>query len=85
MRRNIHPLAQELGLNAETDVCVLVLAWKLKSSERPGSITKDEFLAGMREMQCDSVAGLKAKLPGVRAINVYWRSRRCCGKSHATP
>lgn len=52
----------DLGLDAESDVRVLVLCWKLKSAEKPGEIKRDEFLAGMREMGVDSKAALKTKL-----------------------
>jgi hypothetical protein len=33
-------------MDPETDVRVLVLAWKLKSEEKPGEIKKAEFCAG---------------------------------------
>ena len=33
-------------MDPETDVRVLVLAWKLKSEEKPGEIKKSEFRAG---------------------------------------
>jgi len=52
-------------MDPETDVRVLVLAWKLKSAERPGEVSKKEWLAGMAAMEVDTVKGLKAKLPEV--------------------
>jgi hypothetical protein len=63
---NVDLPQQDLGLDAETDVRVLVLCWKLKSAEKPGEIKKEEFLAGMREMGVDSKAALKAKVHTVR-------------------
>ena len=54
---------QECDLDPETDVRVLVMAWKLKSKAKPGEIRKEEFQAGMSSMGCDSVEALKAQLP----------------------
>lgn len=59
----IAALATECGLDPETDVRVLVMAWKLKSKAKPGEIRKEEFQAGMTSMGCDSVEALKAQLP----------------------
>ena len=55
----IERLCLELDLDASADVRALVLAWKLKSGEKPGAIRKSEFVAGMQTLRCDSVAELK--------------------------
>lgn len=36
----------EVGLDAGTDVRALVLLWRLGSKERPGELSKQEFVAG---------------------------------------
>lgn len=59
----ISNLATDCGLDAETDVSALVMAWKLKSCARPGEISKEEFVAGMSEMRIDSVTQLKDMVP----------------------
>jgi hypothetical protein len=58
-----------LGIDPETDVRTLVLAWKLKSKERPGEIKLEEFIEGMQEIGVNSVAGLKSIIPSVNSIH----------------
>ena len=55
----LEKMCSEMDLDANTDVRALVLAWKLKSSEKPGAIRKSEFVAGMQVLRCDSIAELK--------------------------
>eukprot|EP00614_Pseudopedinella_elastica_P001532 CAMPEP_0172592634 /NCGR_PEP_ID=MMETSP1068-20121228/11663_1 /TAXON_ID=35684 /ORGANISM="Pseudopedinella elastica, Strain CCMP716" /LENGTH=198 /DNA_ID=CAMNT_0013389727 /DNA_START=80 /DNA_END=673 /DNA_ORIENTATION=- len=55
--------ATDLGLDPEKDPKALVLAWKLKSAEKPGEIKREEFLAGMGQMHVDSAASLKSLIP----------------------
>lgn len=58
-------LCTELTLDPETDVRVLVLCWKLQSEERPGEISRAEFVRGMQALGVDSVASLKSLLPSL--------------------
>lgn len=56
-------LAEACGLEPETDVKVLVMAWKLKSAQKPGEIAKQEFRDGMVAMGIDSLQKLKDLVP----------------------
>jgi hypothetical protein len=64
------------GLDPETDVKVLVMAWKLKSAQKPGEIAKQEFQDGMTAMGIDSLPKLKALVPSVRhlCLSVLWQA-----------
>ena len=66
----IERLCLELDLDASADVRALVLAWKLKSGEKPGAIRKSEFVAGMQTLRCDSVAELNDMLDDMVAEQV---------------
>lgn len=59
----IAALAGELGLDPETDVRVLVLAWKLKAAAKPGEIARSEFQEGMQAFGVDTIEGLQQQLP----------------------
>mmetsp|Transcript_35426 Transcript_35426/g.72203 ORF Transcript_35426/g.72203 Transcript_35426/m.72203 type:complete len:217 (+) Transcript_35426:3-653(+) len=56
-------IAEAFGLDPETDTKVLVMAWKLKSIEKPGEIAKREFREGMTAMGIDSLQKLKDLIP----------------------
>eukprot|EP01035_Chromulina_nebulosa_P021090 gene21090-27331_t len=51
-------IAEKLSIDPSNDVRILVLVWKLNAKTKPGSITKDEFISGMTNLQKDSIAGL---------------------------
>lgn len=59
----ISKISEHLGIDPSADVRILVILWRLGSSSKPGVITKAEFIAGMRALRKDSIAGLKELLP----------------------
>ena len=61
----IFSMCDQLGIDAEADVEVLLIAWKCGCGAM-GTITKDEFLTGMTAMGCTTVAELKNVLPALR-------------------
>lgn len=54
-------------MDPASDVAVLVLAWKCRTKEM-GTITKEEFVRGLEDLQVDSLAGLKRKTADMRAM-----------------
>lgn len=56
-------LCDQLHIDPSTDVRILVLMWKLEAKSKPGSISREEFLKGMKKLNKSSVAGLTAILP----------------------
>ena len=62
----ISKLCHHLDLDAETDLRVLVLLWKLGVSEKPGQMSRSEFEEGCDEMGVSgSIASLKALVPSL--------------------
>ena len=59
----ISKIAESLSIDASSDVRILVLVWKLGSKAKPGTITREEFVAGMTNLNTDSLAGLQSLLP----------------------
>jgi len=59
----ISKLGEELDMDAASDIRLLVLLWKLGAVSKPGTITKPEFLAGMKKLRKDSIKGLKSISP----------------------
>jgi hypothetical protein len=59
----IGKLSEDLGIDASTDIRILVILWTLGSGSKPGSITKTEFVNGMKSLRRDSVSSLKSALP----------------------
>lgn len=58
-------LCEKLDLNAEEDIRVLVLLWKLGSKEKPAQISKDEFMSGCNKLQVDSIPKFQSILPSL--------------------
>ena len=58
--------AEALGIDAENDVAILVVAFYCQWDEM-GVSTKDQFVSGMSRMGCASAQDLKGKLAGFRA------------------
>ena len=61
----ISAISDELGIDPTSDVRVLVLLWRLGALSKPGSISKTEFLNGLRQLRKDSIDGLKSILPAL--------------------
>lgn len=59
----ISKLGEQLEMDPSSDVRLLVLLWKLGALSKPGSITKTEFLNGMKKLKKDSIKGLKSITP----------------------
>ncbi|KAI9906461.1 hypothetical protein PsorP6_004713 [Peronosclerospora sorghi] len=51
----------DIGVDPQ-DIVVLVIAWKMQANDMC-AFTRKEWQRGMEEMNCDSIAKLKAKLP----------------------
>lgn len=54
----ISKLGEKLDMDPASDIRLLVLLWKLGAVSRPGTITKTEFLSGMKKLRKDSIKGL---------------------------
>jgi DCN1-like protein 4/5 len=61
----IMSLCDDLGIDPSTDVTILQIAWKFKQS-KPLQFTRQEFEEGMSAVGADSIASLKAALPGIK-------------------
>ncbi len=59
----ISKLCDQLNIDPNTDVRVLVLMWKLGAISKPGSITRSEFLQGMKALGKSDSVGLSQLLP----------------------
>lgn len=58
-------LCEKLDLNAEEDIRVLVLLWKLGSKEKPAQISKQEWMSGCNRLQVDSIDKFQSILPSL--------------------
>lgn len=58
-------LCEKLDLNAEEDIRVLVLLWKLGSKEKPAQISKEEWMSGCNKLQVDSIDKFQSILPSL--------------------
>ena len=47
-------LGEDIGIDAATDVSILVLCWKLGAKAKPGHIMEQEWLEGMEALGTDS-------------------------------
>jgi len=61
----ISDLCDSLGIDPLEDIRVLVLLWKMGSKEKPAQITKEEWMAGCKKLQVDSIEKFKALLPSL--------------------
>eukprot|EP01031_Cornospumella_fuschlensis_P037700 gene37700-45801_t len=59
----IGKLCDMLGIDASTDVRSLIIVWKLKAVAKPGQISKDEFVQGLRALGVADLQGLQSLLP----------------------
>jgi hypothetical protein len=62
-RPGICKLCKHLDLDPLEDVRVLVLLWKMGANKKPQEIQKDEWMAGCRKLQLDSIDTFKRFLP----------------------
>lgn len=58
-------LCEQVDLDPLEDIRVLVLLWKMGSKEKPGQISKEEFLSGCQRLQIDSISKLQALIPSL--------------------
>jgi hypothetical protein len=58
-------LCEKVDLDPLEDVRALVLLWKIGSREKPGQISREEFLSGCRRLNVDSTAKLQALIPSL--------------------
>ncbi|CAM9852012.1 unnamed protein product [Ectocarpus fasciculatus] len=56
-------LGEDIGIDAATDVSILVLCWKLGAKAKPGHVMGPEWLEGMEMLGADSADKLKEQLP----------------------
>eukprot|EP00594_Rhizosolenia_setigera_P013245 CAMPEP_0178962460 /NCGR_PEP_ID=MMETSP0789-20121207/14379_1 /TAXON_ID=3005 /ORGANISM="Rhizosolenia setigera, Strain CCMP 1694" /LENGTH=203 /DNA_ID=CAMNT_0020646617 /DNA_START=381 /DNA_END=992 /DNA_ORIENTATION=- len=56
---------ESLGLDPYEDPRVLVLVWKLGAKEKPGQISKEEWVSGCKSLVVDSVDKMKGILPSL--------------------
>lgn len=59
----IYQMGEDIGVDAATDMTILVLCWKLGAAEKPGHIMELEWASGMEKLNSDSVDKLKELLP----------------------
>ena len=48
-------LGEDIGIDAATDVSILVLCYRLGAKAKPGHVMQDEWMEGMERMGVDSV------------------------------
>ena len=58
----IMKLGEMIGIDASTDIRMLVMLWKFDAKTKPGCITRSEFLTGMKNSYIADAAGLEASL-----------------------
>lgn len=61
----IGSLCESLGIDAASDVRALVLVWKLGAITKPGQITHNEFINGLKNFNVWNIDGLKTLLPSL--------------------
>jgi len=62
----VESLCRDLGVEPE-NILLLVLSWKM-GAKQMGYFTLQEWLTGLTELQCDSLARLQAKLPQLQSF-----------------
>ena len=61
----ISKLCDQLDIDPMEDIRILVLLWKMGATDKPGLITKDEWMAGCNKLQVDSIAKFQELLPSL--------------------
>ena len=58
----IMKLGEMIGIDASTDIRMLVILWKFEAKTKPGCITRSEFLGGMESSYITDAKGLETSL-----------------------
>lgn len=61
----ISELGDKLGIDATSDIRILVLLWKMDCKEAPGCITLKEWTHGCEKLGVDSWEALKGQIPAL--------------------
>lgn len=61
----ISKLCEQIDIDPESDVRVLVLLWRLGANDRPGEISREEFLSGCTKLGVDSASKIKGLMPSL--------------------
>mmetsp|Transcript_27546 Transcript_27546/g.39440 ORF Transcript_27546/g.39440 Transcript_27546/m.39440 type:complete len:271 (+) Transcript_27546:136-948(+) len=61
----IEKLCEHVGIDPMKDTRILVLLWKLNASEKPGHVTKEEWIKGCEKLGIDSIDKIKRMLPSL--------------------
>lgn len=67
-------LGEDIGVDAATDVSILVLCWKLGAKVKPGHIMEAEWMEGMEALGADSAdkVGRGEKRTRVMPVRRWW-------------
>ena len=63
----LEALCGELGIDASADPAILVVLYAMGVKNLSEGVSREQFVAGMVNLDCDTVAALKAKLEAQRA------------------
>ena len=58
----IMKLGEMIGIDASTDIRMLVILWKFEAKTKPSCITRSEFLGGMERSYITDAKGLETSL-----------------------
>jgi hypothetical protein len=58
-------LCEQMDIDPMEDIRILVLLWKMGANEKPGMITREEWMTGCHRLQVDSVAKFQSLLPSL--------------------
>jgi len=61
----ISKLCDQLDIDPMEDIRILVLLWKMGATDKPGLISKDEWMAGCNKLQVDTIAKFQELLPSL--------------------
>lgn len=61
----IGKLCTQLNIDPNTDVRILVLMWKLGAISKPGCITRDECMKGLKKLNRSNAIGITVILPSL--------------------
>lgn len=72
----ISKLCEQIDIDPESDVRVLVLLWRLGANDRPGEISREEFLSGCTKLGVDSASKIKGLMPSLDLGEYQYCSRK---------
>lgn len=58
-------LCEQLDMDPMEDVRILVLLWRMGANDKPGMITKEEWMNGCQKLQVDSIVKFQSLLPSL--------------------